>query len=234
MTGLQQQIHHSQQKSHHLQHKAKPGTVPSPTTATSTTTSSSSRRDWIIRQVPNGLVGLAGSLAALIGVDSEPSHAAPPISIIAEELGYFPVRSPKTGDVMFIPKRVTRPSSSQAIELARWMKEKDITMYGTYWCPHCARQKELFGAEAWSIVPYVECSPKGYGYGSSPTATKICTTKVDGYPTFRDPKGKIINVSGERPLDVLAREVGFPTGNFDPSLETNLPELVGASACKTR
>ena len=40
-------------------------------------------------------------------------------------------------------------------------------MYGAYWCPHCAHQKELFGAEAWSLIPYVECSLKGFYYDNS-------------------------------------------------------------------
>eukprot|EP00529_Nitzschia_sp_RCC80_P027680 CAMPEP_0113483608 /NCGR_PEP_ID=MMETSP0014_2-20120614/23521_1 /TAXON_ID=2857 /ORGANISM="Nitzschia sp." /LENGTH=246 /DNA_ID=CAMNT_0000377159 /DNA_START=13 /DNA_END=753 /DNA_ORIENTATION=- /assembly_acc=CAM_ASM_000159 len=192
-----------------------------------------SRRDWFIN---NGLIPLALMTTTVGVMTASPSkcHAAPPIAIIAEELGYFPVRSPKTGDIMYVPKRVTRQSSSQAIELAKYMKEKDIKFYGTYWCPHCARQKELFGSEAMSIVPYVECSPKGFGYGALGNGeTKICTTKIDGYPTFRDPKGKLKDVSGEMPLEILAKQVGY-NGSFDPSLETDIPPLVGASSCKIR
>lgn len=98
-------------------------------------------------------------------------------------------------------------------------------MYGAFWCPHCARQKELFGREAWAMVPYVECAPRGYGYQGG-TACR----KIDGYPTFRDKSGKI-QVSGERPLEVLAQEVGF-TG-FDPSLETDDVPMIGSS-CKIR
>ena len=32
-------------------------------------------------------------------------------------------------------------------------------MYGLYWCPHCAEQKEMFGA-AFRYVPYQECALK--------------------------------------------------------------------------
>lgn len=152
--------------------------------------------------------------------------AAPPISIIAEELGYFPV-SNSDGELRYVAKRTKRVSSFQAIELAKQLKDKDITMYGTYWCPHCSRQKELFGAEAWSIMNYVECSPKGYGYKGQ----EMCKN-IDGYPTFRDStkKGTIMNISGERDLEFLAQQINFP---FDSSLENELPPGIGTT-CKLR
>lgn len=158
----------------------------------------------------------------LDGIVAPPSaSAAPPISVIAEELGYFPVS--KDGDVIYVPKRVSRKSSEQAIELAKELKKKGVTMYGAYWCPHCSRQKELFGAEAWSIMNYVECSPKGYGFQGQ----KMCKG-VDGYPTFKDKTGRVMNVSGERPLEFLAQQVKF--SNFDASLEDDLPAI--GTACK--
>ena len=42
---------------------------------------------------------------------------------------------------------------------ARCLASKDAKMYGLYWCPHCAEQKEMFGA-AFRYVPYVECASK--------------------------------------------------------------------------
>jgi glutaredoxin len=156
------------------------------------------------------------------GVHPPSAVAAPPISVIAEELGYFPVTS-KNGDVKYVPKRVSRKSSAQAVELANVLKEKGVTMYGAYWCPHCSRQKELFGAEAWSVMNYVECSPKGYDFQGQ----KMCKG-VEGYPTFRDKTGRVINVSGERSLDFLAQQVQF--SKFDPSLEEELPAM--GTACK--
>lgn len=94
-----------------------------------------------------------------------------------------------------------------------------------YRCPHCARQKELFGKQAWSIINYVECSPKGYG--SDPN---LCIKKnVDGYPTwiFRD---KTV-ISGERPLEELAKVVGL-SSSFQPELEQNVPPPLGSNSCK--
>lgn len=205
--GLQQQQHrqqhrphknsnqHHQQRTHHYQ-------LPNLT----------SRRRILI----NGLVSIP-FLNTIKSVD-----AVPPISVIAEELGYFPVQN-RNGDVMYVPKRVSRSSTPQGIELAKRLNEKGVTMYGAYWCPHCSRQKEVFGAEAWSIMNYVECSPKGYGF----QGTKMCKG-VDGYPTFKDKNGKLINVSGEQSLQSLAQLVGY--ADFDSSLETGVP-MIGTT-CK--
>ena len=166
------------------------------------------------------LIGGLVSIPFLSNVMS--ADAAPPISVIAEELGYFPVQN-RNGDVMYIPKRVSRASTPQAIELAKRLNEKGVTMYGAYWCPHCSRQKEVFGAEAWSVMNYVECSPKGYGF----QGTKLCKD-VDGYPTFKDKNGKLVNISGEQSLQSLAQMVGYT--DFDSSLETEVP-MIGTT-CK--
>jgi thiol-disulfide isomerase/thioredoxin len=153
--------------------------------------------------------------------------AAPPFAIMAEELGYFPV-SNNEGGVMYVPKRVARASSQQAIELATHLKKQKIVFYGAYWCPHCARQKELFGREAWGILAaknYVECD--GRGYGGNPA---ICVTnKIDGFPTWKMGKNEL--VSGEVPLSILAAASKYP-GVFREDLEENLPTSLGSSKCK--
>lgn len=173
-----------------------------------------SRRRWLQQGVAATAAGiLSGSIAA------SPALAAPPIAVIAEELGYFPVRN-KAGDMVYIPKKIQRESTAQAVELAKKMQQKGITMYGTFWCPHCARQKEIFGKEAWSYIKYVECASKGYGY-------KGMCKDVDGYPTFKDKRGKF-KVDGERPLEVFAKELGFVA--FDPSLEDEVP--MSGTSCK--
>lgn len=92
------------------------------------------------------------------------------------------------------------------------------------WCPHCARQKELLGREAFQYIKYVECSPKGFG-----AQPLLCNKKdVDGYPTwvFKD---KTV-LGGERPLEDFAKQVKY--AKFDPQLEQNVPPSLGSSACK--
>src|ERR1700748_3670225 len=43
---------------------------------------------------------------------------------------------------------------------AKCLASKNVTMYGLYWCEHCAEQKEMFGA-SFQHVPYIECGLKG-------------------------------------------------------------------------
>jgi len=42
---------------------------------------------------------------------------------------------------------------------AQCLASKGAKMYGLYWCPHCAEQKEMFAA-SFRYVPYVECAIK--------------------------------------------------------------------------
>jgi hypothetical protein len=43
---------------------------------------------------------------------------------------------------------------------AKCIASKQARMYGLYWCPHCADQKEMFGA-SFRYIPYEECAIKG-------------------------------------------------------------------------
>ena len=43
---------------------------------------------------------------------------------------------------------------------ARCLGVKQVKMYGAFWCPHCADQKEMFGA-SFKYAPYVECGTPG-------------------------------------------------------------------------
>lgn len=48
--------------------------------------------------------------------------------------------------------------SSQGVfdSFAQCLAEKQITMYGTEWCPHCKTQKSLFGS-SFQYASYVDC-----------------------------------------------------------------------------
>lgn len=108
-------------------------------------------------------------------------------------------------------------------------------MYGAYWCPHCSHQKELFGSEAWSIVPYVECSTKGFYYDSSKVEKVM--DKIEGFPTWYFPKStnpRLRNgkewVSGEMPLERIVVLSGFK-GEFDVILEGPEVGSVASGSC---
>jgi len=73
-------------------------------------------------------------------------------------------------------------------EFAKCMAAKQVKMYGAYWCPHCAEQKEKLGA-AYRFV-YVECSEP-----NSRVQTAECSAKgVKTYPTWQMPDGKLTSL----------------------------------------
>jgi hypothetical protein len=43
---------------------------------------------------------------------------------------------------------------------ARCLTQKQVKMYGLFWCTHCADQKDLFGS-SFQFVTYVECGVPG-------------------------------------------------------------------------
>lgn len=96
---------------------------------------------------------------------------------------------------VFMNKDKTGPSNLDGF--AQCLVNNGAEFYGTFWCPHCQSQKELFGS-AKKYLPYIECS--------SPSGTEqlqVCKDKgIESYPTwvFRDGT----RLSGEIPLQTLA------------------------------
>jgi glutaredoxin len=94
------------------------------------------------------------------------------------------------------------PEDPWVRSLAEYLSKSDAKFYGASWCPHCAQQKELFGASV-KRIPYVECSPGG---PQAPSAS-ICKEKnITTYPTW------IINgqrYTGVQTLDALAQLTNF-------------------------
>ena len=89
-------------------------------------------------------------------------------------------------------------------------------MVGAYWCPHCRHQKELFGREAWSMIDYIEASPRGFGYDQK-RLDKVHTTNIEGFPTWIFPHIDQVIV-GEAPLMLLANVSNY-IGTWDEVLE---------------
>jgi len=66
---------------------------------------------------------------------------------------------------------------------ARCLTGRGVKMYGAWWCPHCAEQKEKFGA-SFEYAPYVECGIKGDLHGLS----QVCKDEdIKHYPTWQFP-----------------------------------------------
>ena len=65
-------------------------------------------------------------------------------------------------------------------DFAKCLTEKDIKMYGAYWCPACAKQKQIFG-KSFNLVQYVECGIPG----DKTKQTEICNKEnIGSYPTW--------------------------------------------------
>lgn len=91
--------------------------------------------------------------------------------------------------------------------LAQCLKDNGVKFYGTFWCPHCQKQKQMFGRSASKLLPYIECStPDGKGQ------LQICIdNKIEGYPTWEFTDGS--RLTGEIPLSTLAEKSGCVAPN---------------------
>ena len=84
---------------------------------------------------------------------------------------------------------------------AKCLAAKQTKMYGLYWCPHCAEQKEMFG-KACRYVPYVECAIKG----SRELAPECAAAKVKLFPSWQF--GTNPPKEGVFPLEELSDKTG--------------------------
>lgn len=108
------------------------------------------------------------------------------------------------GRLMAAPQ-ITQPlflADSRAITaLAAHLKKVGAKMYGAYWCPHCTRQKEIFGA-AFQAIDYVECDPRG----ENPRPNLCKEAEIKGYPTWTVNGKSLIGVQS---LEELAKASGY-------------------------
>ena len=66
---------------------------------------------------------------------------------------------------------------------ANCLSDRGVKMYGSWWCPHCQEQKEMF-AKSFKYVNYVECGVKGDVHQES----QVCKDeKIKAFPTWQFP-----------------------------------------------
>lgn len=76
--------------------------------------------------------------------------------------------------------------------------------YGSWTCPACKRQSELFGSEALDKLPYVECNKPE----EKPTEARMCrNANLRVFPTWDFPDGT--RLEGIQSLDRLKKTSGL-------------------------
>ncbi|MDB5266931.1 MAG: hypothetical protein JWN89_746 [Parcubacteria group bacterium] len=101
------------------------------------------------------------------------------------------------GFVVWLVRTPGRQVVSKYDSFATCLKDKGVTFYGAFWCPHCQAQKALFGS-AQKLLPYVECSnPDGNSQNETCNAAKIAS-----YPTWVFPNGD--RLTGEQTFETLS------------------------------
>ncbi len=86
---------------------------------------------------------------------------------------------------------------------AQCLTDKGVKMYGAWWCPHCKKQRELFG-KSFDKVEYIECSPNG----SKTTSVQCTQAGVKGFPTWMFADGSTLG--GEQSFEALGERAGCP------------------------
>jgi hypothetical protein len=84
---------------------------------------------------------------------------------------------------------------------AQCLTVKQAKMYGAFWCPHCADQKELFGS-SFQYAPYIECGIKG----SHEMAPVCAQAEIKHFPTWVFADGT--RIEGSHPLEFLSEKTG--------------------------
>jgi hypothetical protein len=94
-----------------------------------------------------------------------------------------------------------RKRGSRLDTFAQCLAAKQVRMYGAYWCPHCAEQKEMFES-SFRYVPYVEC-----GLAGSRDQAPVCKDAgIKHFPTWQFADGE--RQEGTLSLELLGSKTG--------------------------
>lgn len=89
--------------------------------------------------------------------------------------------APTTAPQQGIGWEIKSASGAAEIQLAEHLTRAGAKMYGSYWCPHCYEQKQLFGKQAWEKVTYVECAADALKKPQPEVCTQV---GIKGFPTW--------------------------------------------------
>ncbi|MDP8962603.1 MAG: hypothetical protein M3O33_01195 [Cyanobacteriota bacterium] len=111
-------------------------------------------------------------------------------------------KTPSTATVSTAPSQTSASVVAAKVALATHLKQIGAKFYGTYWCPYCNKQKELFSQQAVSQINYIECDPQG----KNPRPDLCRKAKISAFPTW-EINGR--QYPGMQPLDQLANLSGY-------------------------
>ena len=94
-----------------------------------------------------------------------------------------------------------RKRGSRLDAFAKCMAAKQVKIYGAYWCPHCADQKEMFGS-SFQYILYVECGVPG----SRAEAPACKDVGIRHFPTWQFADGE--RQEGTQTLQSLGTKTG--------------------------
>lgn len=94
-----------------------------------------------------------------------------------------------------------RKRGSRLDAFAKCLAAKQAKMYGAYWCPHCADQKEMF-EKSFQYILYVECGVPG----SRDEAAVCKDAGVKHFPTWQFEDGE--RREGTQSLPSLGAKTG--------------------------
>jgi protein-disulfide isomerase len=86
----------------------------------------------------------------------------------------------KSSELTAASNQTSSSAVAAKVALASHLKQVGAKFYGTYWCPYCSKQKEMFGKEAFSQLNYIECDPKG----TNPRPDLCQKANINGFPTW--------------------------------------------------
>jgi hypothetical protein len=149
------------------------------------------------------LIGAVAILIICVSAHRAFEHHDRPIPIPIQ-IGLLPTTPPKPG----IGWDISTISGAAEIELADYLTQQDVKMYGAYWCPHCHEQAQLFGKKAWSRINHIECVQDAQ---ENPQPDVCKQAGIKGFPTWSI-NGKLD--PGVKKLARLAEMTGYQ-GNPD-------------------
>ncbi len=87
-------------------------------------------------------------------------------------------------------------------DFAKCLTQKNVKMYGAFWCSHCNNMKKQFGSSL-QYVTYIECSNADY------SMKEVCSTaNINSYPTWDFGNGQ--RFEGEVEFTELSSKSGCP------------------------